>query len=250
MDAFAIHTSLRSHLGTNGKLLKGFQSIRTGLALLPVSTEALPALEAQEEAIAAFFKDCQIERSSRWISYRVTSVPRKVGQLTGSQHSMIPVNPEILSSVITEAIGLNPVSITETGTSAANPNSISSSWFINFPEDSKANLPVRLSLFGMITNAQPLVRRTKVVQCNRCWKWHNARSCARQPRCRLCGSTQHTEEAILIDAVPNLPTPALQGAYTAMAPTRLTMSNASCDLARQALDAQRPSELRFARLAP
>ena len=24
--------------------------------------------------------------------------------------------------------------------------------------------------------------------------WHNARSCARPPRCRLCGSTQHTEE--------------------------------------------------------
>jgi hypothetical protein len=49
-------------------------------------------------------------------------------------------------------------------------------------------------LFGMITNAQPLVRKTKTVQCNRCWKWHNARSCARQPRCRLCGSTHHTEE--------------------------------------------------------
>jgi hypothetical protein len=45
----------------------------------------------------------------------------------------------------------------------------------------------------MITNAQPLARRTKIMQCNQCWKWHNTRSCARQARCRLCGSTQHTE---------------------------------------------------------
>jgi hypothetical protein len=55
-------------------------------------------------------------------------------------------------------------------------------------------LPTRLTLFGMITNAQPLSRRVKTIQCSRCWKWHNSRSCARNPCCRLCGSTQHTEE--------------------------------------------------------
>ncbi|GFF28451.1 hypothetical protein IFM61606_10163 [Aspergillus udagawae] len=84
MDAFAIHTSLQSHLGTNRKHLKGVQSIRTGFALLPISAEALSVLEAQKESITTFFKDCQIERSSRWISYQVTNVPRKVGRLTGS----------------------------------------------------------------------------------------------------------------------------------------------------------------------
>ena len=84
MDAFAIYTSLRSHLETNEKLLKNVQAVKTGFALLPVSTDALPPLEAQKDAIAAFFKDCQIEWSSRWISYRVTNVPRKVGRLTGS----------------------------------------------------------------------------------------------------------------------------------------------------------------------
>jgi hypothetical protein len=46
----------------------------------------------------------------------------------------------------------------------------------------------------MITNAQLLTRKKKIIQCNRCWKWHNSKSCARQPRCRLYGSTQHMEE--------------------------------------------------------
>jgi hypothetical protein len=46
----------------------------------------------------------------------------------------------------------------------------------------------------MITNAQRLSRRTKTIQCNRCWIWHNSRSCARNPRCRLYGFMQHTEE--------------------------------------------------------
>lgn len=56
--------------------------------------------------------------------------------------------------------------------------------------------------------------------------------------------------ATATDVEPNLPTPVLQGAYTAMALTRLTMSNASSGLARQAPDAQRPNKLRSARLAP
>ena len=32
------------------------------------------------------------------------------------------------------------------------------------------------------------------VQCSRCWNWHNARCCARPPKCRLCGSSEHLEE--------------------------------------------------------
>jgi hypothetical protein len=194
MDAYAIYTRLRSHLGPDSKALKGVQSIKTGFALLPASPEALPALEAQKETISTFFNNCQIERSSRWISYRVTNIPRKVGQLDGSQYSLVPVNPEILLAEVAETTGFTPATVSETTASASNANTISSSWFVNFPEESKAKLPVRLSLFGMITNAQPMTRKVKTMQCNRCWKWHNPRSCARNPRCRLCGSTQHTEE--------------------------------------------------------
>jgi hypothetical protein len=53
---------------------------------------------------------------------------------------------------------------------------------------------VRLSLFGRIINTQLLSRKIKTMQCSSCWKWHNSRSCARQPRCRLCGSTEHSEK--------------------------------------------------------
>lgn len=194
MDAYAICSSLRSRLGENNKLLKGVQSIKTGFALIPSFPDTIGALEAQRETITSFFVTCQIERSSRWISYRVTNIPRKVGQLTESQYAMIPVNPEILSAEVTEATGLTPISVAETTSSAADPSTLSSSWFINFTENSKAKLPVKLPLFGMITNAQPLSRKTKTTQCTRCWMWHNSRSCARNPRCRLCGSTQHAEE--------------------------------------------------------
>ncbi|EED21567.1 conserved hypothetical protein [Talaromyces stipitatus ATCC 10500] len=47
----------------------------TGFALCPSSPEALLAFEAQKEIISTFFVNCQIERSSQWVSYRVVNVP-------------------------------------------------------------------------------------------------------------------------------------------------------------------------------
>jgi hypothetical protein len=45
MDAFAIYTSLCSHLGVDNKVFKGVQFIKSGFALLPTSPDALAALE-------------------------------------------------------------------------------------------------------------------------------------------------------------------------------------------------------------
>jgi len=100
----------------------------------------------------------------------------------------------MLSAEVAEQTGHSPVSASETAASAANTNSLSSSWFVNFSRDSTISLPPRLRLFGTVTNARFLMRKVTIIQCNRCWKWHNPRSCARPPRCRLCGSSEHAEE--------------------------------------------------------
>jgi hypothetical protein len=141
MDAYAIYTNLCSCLGADSKVLKGVQFIKTRFTLLPVSPDTLPALEAQKKTIFMFFNTCQIERSSRWISYQVINISRKIGQLTISQYSMVFVNLEILSTKVTKATGLTSISVIETSTSAANLITILSSWFINFFKNNKAKLP-------------------------------------------------------------------------------------------------------------
>ncbi|EED22450.1 conserved hypothetical protein [Talaromyces stipitatus ATCC 10500] len=113
MEAYAIYSSLQSQLNSNSLALKEVQATKTGFALCPSSPEALLTLEAQKEIISAFFVNCQIERSSQWVS----------------QYSLIPVNPTLLSSEISKTTGLKPISISETTTSAANPDTLSSSCY-------------------------------------------------------------------------------------------------------------------------
>ena len=142
-----------------------------------------------------FFLNCVVERDTRWISYRITNVPRTIGRISPSNdYTLVPVDAEAITLAVTEAIGFAPISVSETPASSANPNMSSSSWFVNFPEGSNVTLPRQLRLFGITTNARHLPRKMTTAQCNRCWDWHNTRSCARPPRCRLCGSTEHPEE--------------------------------------------------------
>jgi hypothetical protein len=195
MQAYAIYTSLRAELGSNGPLLKEVQPTKTGFALCPSSPNGLSALEAHKETISAFFGDCQVEQGTRWVSYRVTNVPRLIGQLSqDNKYSLVLVDSNAVALAVTDATGLTPTSVTQTTPSATNPNLPYSSWFVNFPDGTTTTLPSQLRLFGATASARLLPRKTTVIQCNRCWMWHNSRSCARPPRCRLCGSTEHPEE--------------------------------------------------------
>jgi hypothetical protein len=192
MQSYAIYSSLRAQL--RGTVLREVQTTKTGFALCPTTPDALPALAAQKDTISAFFGGCQVERSIQWVSYRIMNVPRTIGKLDKDKYSLIRLDPETMTREITKATGLLPSSVSETSDSAKNIYSPSSSWFVNFAEGTKPTLPRQLRLFGAATNPCLLTQRTKVIQCNRCWKWHNPRSCARPFCCRLCGSTQHTEE--------------------------------------------------------
>jgi hypothetical protein len=196
LQGYAVLTSLRAHLGPDGPLLREVQTTKTGFALCPASPDALKTLESRKDAIHGLFGDCLVERGSRWVSYRVTNVPRRVGQITGcNKYDLVPVDSNSVAQAVHEATGLTPAAVTETTYSVSNPTLPYSCWFVNFPEGTPATLPRQIRLFGTVATATFLPRKTAIVQCNRCWMWHNARSCSRPPRCRLCGSTEHPEGA-------------------------------------------------------
>jgi hypothetical protein len=98
MEAYAIYSSLRAKLGSNGIALKEVQSTKSGFALCPSSPEALATLEAQKESILDFFGECHVERSSHWVSYRVTNVPRRIGQISQvGEYTLVPVDSKAVA---------------------------------------------------------------------------------------------------------------------------------------------------------
>jgi hypothetical protein len=191
---YAILTKLRVSLGDAGHYLREVQTVKTGFALCPTSSSDLPALEACIPAITSFFgKDSHVEKAPNWMSYRITNVPRSITVI--GDHAEITtslITPEILLSALAEATRATPAAASQTASSAASPHDYSSSWIVRFPSDI-SSLPRSLLLFGARTTMRLLPAKTTTIQCSRCFQWHNERSCARPARCRLCGSTEHSE---------------------------------------------------------
>lgn len=179
-------------MGEEGKHIKEVQAIRTGFALQP-STETNP--ESLFPAITKFFgSDSYVEKANNWQSYRISSIPRNITNFDGlGQLIQDTVSPQLMITALAEATGTTPAAATQTKASLNTPYNYSTDWIVRFPENTPP-LPRNLSILGVRASVRVLPNRVKIIQCDRCFQWHNKRSCARPARCRLCGSAEHTED--------------------------------------------------------
>jgi hypothetical protein len=193
VSPYSIQNDLNKALGT--KLVKEIQTTRTGFALCPLSPETEASLTALIPKITALFCEkgpCVVEKATNLVSYRIASIPRSFQGYENGQVTQIRVTAEHLSLALTDELNESPVQITETRHSNEASYTFSSTWIARFPSEA-APLPRSLLLLGARASIKLLPKKVAVVQCNRCWMWHNERSCARLARCRLCGSTTHIE---------------------------------------------------------
>lgn len=193
LSSYIILSQLRSSLGEEGKQIKEVQAIRTGFALQPSSTET--NTESLFPAITKFFgPDSYIEKANNWQSYRISSIPRSITTFDGlGQLCQEEISPRLMLTALAEATATTPAAAIQTKSSLSTPYSYATDWIVRFPENTPL-LPRNLSILGVRASARLLPTRINIIQCDRCFQWHNKRSCARPARCRLCGSTEHPED--------------------------------------------------------
>lgn len=190
---FAVLTILKQLLRADAHLIKEVQETKTGFALCTSSAESLTALEAYTARMETIVTNCRIERQQQWTTYRMDFVPRTVRVL---DNNSVVQNTTVTSRILSEAICSDtrqePVRAIETVQSTSS-GLFNTSWFVSFKTSTHSPIPKVLRILGTTVSAHPMVPKPKVIQCTRCYHWHNARSCTRPPRCRLCGSHSHSE---------------------------------------------------------
>lgn len=190
VGSYALLQALKGELGDDAHILKEVQATKTGFALCTDSLTDLDALEGHKEKLSLGIQNCTIERREEWTTYRVDNVPRSIRTLEGSQET----SPEQLTVAIAEATGQSPVRAIQTTQSSqdSRPNTC---WFVSFKSESHHPLDKTLRILGVRAAALLVVRKPRISQCTRCFQWHNARTCSRPERCRICGSNNHTQDA-------------------------------------------------------
>jgi hypothetical protein len=192
--AFAIQTALKKNLQSNAALIKEVIEVKSGFAIRTESPSALADLEHFSDAISNLITDCKVERQPAWTSYLLDFIPRTVRILDNAgQINNTPVTADILSEAVRDYTGKQSVKATETRKSLEE-GLFSTAWVVSFGTEGHQPLPQSLRILGTTVRVHLLKNRTRVLQCTKCYNWHNPRTCNRPQRCRLCGSTQHLEE--------------------------------------------------------
>jgi hypothetical protein len=190
---FAVLTALKTLLGTDSSLLKEVQEVKSGFALCTGSLDMLAKLETHSQAISRAFTDSIVERQPNWTSYRLINIPRTVNTIDGlGQITSNLVTDEIIAEAIHNTTNQSLARAAETKDSSQK-NLYNTSWIASFPTDSHSPLPRNLRILGAAVIVAVIKPKPRVVQCTRCYQWHNARNCIRPQHCRICGSTQHQE---------------------------------------------------------
>lgn len=191
LSPYALLSHLKTSLGPDAHLLVNAQITKSGFALCPKADES-SALKDKISSIS-LLSNVTIDNATPWTSYKIQNVPRSYGTLSDDyEHQLIPVTTTALSDALTAAIGTTSISVKPSQENDINPHTSSTSWIVRFSE-APENLPRVLFLFGCRTVTRELPRRRATIQCSRCWLWHNSRTCASSPKCRLCDSLLHTE---------------------------------------------------------
>ncbi|KAI0997463.1 hypothetical protein K3495_g10724 [Podosphaera aphanis] len=195
ISPYTLLLHLRKFLVENAALLKEVQHVPSGLVLRPTSDAASPRLEAlfSEGIKEGKLKGALgVEKVQNLVTYLLFSIPRFYTALDqDNKLANFPITADHVCSELKEEKGLAPVAAFETRTSIESPHSYTSRYIVRFPLDTV--LPRKFQFFGVEAIARRLSKKSSIVQCGRCFKWHNERICTRAFRCRLCGSTEYDE---------------------------------------------------------
>lgn len=167
---------------------------KTGFAICPVNIEAQEALSVRMGELESFLSSqgqCKVEKPIQHNAYRLSGVPRSHASYNGSSMEMSEISATTIAEALTDLTNVAPINVLKSRGSSNPEFYHQKNWIVLYPIGS--TLSKLLPLFGVRVPTKLLPQKIKTPQCGRCFGWHNERSCARIPRCRICGSTQHLE---------------------------------------------------------
>ena len=187
-NPYATLHKLRTELpGNMGGMIKEVRAVASGIAIVPQTEWGSASLLQAKAEISKILDGVPVEQEQKWQSYIIPNVTRSYVDYTGKVQT---IHDQQMEDEIVTQIGFK-VEKAHWAKSAAGTEA--GTVILAVQESSAGRVPAWISLFG---TRRPIIRKSdkpRVSQCQNCWGYHNQKSCGRKPRCRLCGSKEHTE---------------------------------------------------------
>ena len=174
-----------------GKGVEYTSPVRTGIALTPKAGTTPEDLLQHKERISKSLGDGVVERDENWIVVKIHDLPTQMialnddNQLTSREVSI----EEDIFPETAKAFDATP----ETGYWVQKrEGSPTSSIRLTFKEESMKNSPKSVVIMGTRLKVEyPGARGVRPPQCRKCWGLHRLDTCRAEPKCRMCGDSNH-----------------------------------------------------------
>lgn len=137
--------------------------------------------------------ECKVEKPTRHKAYLLSGIPQSYTGFNGSTTVQVKITGDLISEALISLSNFTPVSVLSPRDANGSEHFSQRNWVVLFPEET-TNLSRVLPLFGVQVYTKLLRKKSRTPQCGNCFGWHNERTCTRNSRCRICGSTQHNEK--------------------------------------------------------
>ena len=174
-----------------GKGVEYTSPVRTGIALTPKAGTTPEDLLQHKDRISKSLGDGIVERDENWVVVKIHDLPTQMialnddNKLTSREVSI----EEDIFPETAKAFDATP----ETGCWVQKrEGSLTSSIRLTFKEESMRNSPKSVVIMGTRLKVEyPGARGVRPPQCRKCWGLHRLDTCRAEPRCRMCGDSNH-----------------------------------------------------------
>ena len=171
--------------------IKEIQHVPTGLAIGPKSTQAGQILHSKKEEIQQVIQGSNAELEQKWAIF---VIPGAIKQYIGYDGSMVTVSEQAAKEEFKLQTGVTPLKLHWSRKDHIHNTENTATMILATPESAISDVPHWIHFFGRNLRIRRKNINPKVQQCARCWDFHNPRTCTRQPKCRICGAKDHTEQ--------------------------------------------------------
>ena len=163
--------------------------VPSGVAILAPTPAKAATILQYKEIIAQRFGNAVVERQESWTTFVIGPLPKYISTMDGPQdplEGLLLQEPGFAS--IRDEVPIRQMAWTRRSKESPEPLGYVR---IHVPETKANKFPSRLQLFGAAVGIQRIRERKPVTTCEKCHGFHSTRTCARQPRCNICGTEKH-----------------------------------------------------------
>jgi hypothetical protein len=164
-----------------GKGVEYTSPVRTGIALIPKAGTTPEDLLQHKERISKSLGDGIVERDENWVVVKIHDLPNDDNQLTSREVSI----EEDIFPETAKAFDVTP----ETGCWVQKRDVV---YTFDLKEESMKSSPKSVVIMGTRLKVEyPGARGVRPPQCRKCWGLHRLDTCRAEPKCRMCGDSNH-----------------------------------------------------------